>query len=533
MLTDAQREREELMRAGREEADRTVSSARREAEALVTGARHQADVAHERARALEERRSELMDELESAQKSLLGIEDEPPEVEEAAEVPAPETGEGAPTRTHWPDDDGAVRIVAAQPAVPAEPVDADALAAEVEALRVRQVIAAPSGRGEAAATSPQGEKTPEPEPVFPPLGGSPGEAGEGDSAKLAQQGEETTEPEPVSPPVEGSRGEAGEGGSARPPPAAPEAAATFPEGEETIEPEPDLEPDAETTTSSSPQGEDTPELDAGPRSDPLAGLFDELRTGPATEMSDNGGAVGESSAAVATVVAEEPATVPEGRDPRLETRDAPDPFALRDRLLLPVQNRALRLVKRELVAAQNQALEELRLDPEWSPEADLIDGEVGAVLIDLTEESTAAGFAAAGELLGRSDPPTPEGEVDDPTMEFTGAFVDSVALSLERSGSSGAGKRETASSLSRIFRAWRTDDAERRVRLLSRRAYQAGVLAALPVMDCDRVSVVTMGRSCVDHGEEALPWLITDGPPAGTLIPPASLECSCTIVPEC
>jgi hypothetical protein len=118
-------------------------------------------------------------------------------------------------------------------------------------------------------------------------------------------------------------------------------------------------------------------------------------------------------------------------------------------------------------------------------------------------------------------------------MELTGAFVDSVTLSLERSRVSGAGKRETASSLSRIFRAWRTDDAERRVRLLSRRAYQAGVLAALPAMDCDRVSVVTLGRSCVDHGEEALPWLITDGPPAGTLIPPASLECSCTIVPEC
>lgn len=282
-----------------------------------------------------------------------------------------------------------------------------------------------------------------------------------------------------------------------------------------------------------PEPEPESESEQEPKPDPLAGLFDELRAGPAIEVSDNGGAVGESSAAVATVVTKEPAAAPESRDMRLETGDSPDPFALRDRLLLPVQNRALRLVKRELVAAQNRALEELRLDPEWMPEADLVDGEVGGVLIDLTEESKAAGFAAAGELLSRSDPPTPEAEVDDPTMEFTGAFVDSVALSLERSRSSGAGKRETASSLSRIFRAWRTDDAERRVRFLSRRAYQAGVLAALQAMDCDRVSVVTLGRSCVDHGEESLPWLITDGPPAGTLIPPASLECSCTIVPDC
>jgi DivIVA domain-containing protein len=496
MLTDAQREREELMRAGREEADRTVSSARREADALVTGARHQADVAHERTRALEERRSELMNELESTQKSLLGIEDEPAEVEEADEAPEPK--ETASARTHWPDDDGAVRIVAARPPVPVEPVDADALAAEVEALRDRQPApspagsgTAPSGNGETAVSSPQGEETPEPEPVSPPLGGSPAEAGEG--------------------------------GSGKPPPAAAEAAATSPQGEETpeLEPEPEAEPEAE--------------LEAGPMQDPLIGLFHELRAGPTTEMSDNGGAIGESTAAVASVavVAEAPVAAPESRDLRVETRDSLDPFALRDRLLLPVQNRALRLVKRELVAAQNRALEELRLDPEWMPDADLVDGEVGGVLIDLTDESTAAGFAAAGELLGRSDPPTPEAEVDDPTMEFTGAFVDSVALSLERSRSSGAGKRETASSLSRIFRAWRTDDAERRVRLLSRRAYQAGVLAALPAMDCDRVSIVTLGRSCVDHGEEASPWLITDGPPAGTLIPPASLECSCTIVPEC
>jgi hypothetical protein len=457
-----------------------------------------------------------MDELESTQKSLLGIEDEPAEVEEADEAPEPE--ETASTRTHWPDDDGAVRIVAARPPVPVEPVDADALAAEVEALRDRQPApsptgtgsgTAPSGSGNAAATSPQGEET----------------GGEGGSAERAQQGEETTEPEPepVSPPLGGSPGDAGEGGSAKPPPAAAEAAATSPQGEVTPELEPEREPEPEL------------ELDAGPGPDPLVGLFDELRAGPANEMSDNGDAVGESSAAAATVavVAEAPVAAPEIRDTRLEIRDSLDPFALRDRLLLPVQNRALRLVKRELVSAQNRALEELRLDPEWMPEADLVDGEVGGVLIDLTEESTAAGFAAAAELLSRSDPPTPEAEVDDPTMEFTGAFVDSVALSLERSRSSGAGKRETASSLSRIFRAWRTDDAERRVRLLSRRAYQAGVLAALQAMDCDRVSVVTLGRSCVDHGEEASPWLITDGPPAGTLIPPASLECSCTIVPEC
>lgn len=486
MVTDAQREREELLRAGREEADRTVGAARKEADALLMGARHEADVAHERARALEERRAELMEELESAQKALLGIEDEPEGPDVEPEQDEPEVGDEAPpTRSHWPEDEGGVRIVAARPTVPEEPVDADALAAEVEALRGRRPVApnlggrsatAPSGSGEAAAAS------------------EPAARGGAISEPSSPQGEET--PEPVEPGSE----------------------------PESVEP----------PQSAAPPEQETPEPVAKPekRPDPLAGLFDELRNGDVTEPSDNGSAADEPAPAPApvAVVTEEPAEEPVA--PASPPDVAIDPFALRDRLLLPVQNRALRLVKRELVSAQNRALEELRLDPEWMPEADLVDGEIGGALVDLTAESTAAGFAAAAELMGTADAPSPDLEVADPTDEFTGAFVDAVALSLERSRGSGAGKRETSSSLSRVFRAWRTDDAERRVRLLSRRAYHGGVLAALLAMSCDRVSVIPLGRSCVDHSEASPPWLIIEGPPAGTLLPPASLECSCTIVPD-
>ena len=280
--------------------------------------------------------------------------------------------------------------------------------------------------------------------------------------------------------------------------------------------------------------ETAPEQVDEPEPDPLVGLFDELRTPEEPVLvvaeSPNGEAESTEVAAVAVVVEEAP-EVPDDTLPA--PGDSLDPFALRDRLLLPVQNRALRLVKRRLVAAQNRALEALRLDAEWVPDDEMMDGEIAGVLVELVEESGAAGIAAAAELLGRTDGARPELELDDPSTGFTAAFVDAAALSLERSRSAGAGKRETSSSLSRVFRAWRTDDAERRVRFISRDAYHTGLLAALQAMDCPRVMVVTEGRSCADHGDAPERWLIADGPPPGSLVPPASLECSCAVVPDC
>jgi len=550
VLTDSQREREAMLYAGRDEAERTVGAARKEADALMMSARHQTDVAHERVRALEQRRAELMEELESTQKALLGIEDETmAAVEEGLEEPEPVADMEA--RTDWPEDEGGVRIVAARPSVPVEPVDADALVAEVEALRGRQ---------------PQGTAGPAPpkvEPVSPPLGGSPAIApSDSGFAAATSEGSEIgrgsarlvgTISDPSSPQGEETGGEGGSfadeprsepSRDVAPPLTAEETvdeaqpepeAAVETEVELTSEPEPEAEaaaPEPEETAEAEPE----PEIKEGP--DPLAGLFDELRGGvpaPLTPATGNGEASEEAvirAAPVATLVDDDEPTE-STLDSRLSTLDSLDPFALRDRLLLPVQNRALRLVKRELVSSQNRALEDLRLNPEWLPGPDLVDGEISVALLDLTTESTAAGFAAAGELLGRTDPPRPELEAGDPTEEFIGAFIESARLSLERSRAAAAGKRETASSLSRVFRAWRTDDAERRVRFLSRRAYHDGVLAALMAMDCQRVLVSPSGTSCVDHGEGTPPWLISDGPPPGSLVPPASIECSCTIVPDC
>ncbi len=584
LVTDAQRESEALVRSGREEAERLVSTARRESDKMAIGSRQQIDVAQQRVLAIEERRAELMEELEHTQRVLLGIEDSAEQPEETEELIEKTEAEVVP-RTAWSEDDAVVKIVAQKRSVTSEPVDADALAAEVEALRGETsgpghrfgsagsstpIVSSPgkgstprasSGAGSDAATSPQGEEEggdggsmpPSSEvdeigesgSVSPPGGGrkaqragrgavgagstptassGPGSAaatspqleetgGEGGSLRPSSEGNEIRDSGSVSPPLGGSSAAGGEGGSSEPGPAREPVTTAEPR---TAEPEPESEP--------------TP--------DPLAGLFNDLRSSgaaPSPEAQGNGPVVKEATPAEAAtaVLAQGNGEQVETRDLQVATRDSIDPFALRDRLLRPVQNRALRLVKRQLVSAQNRALEELRLDEAWIPDITLVDGEIGGVLVSVAEESMAAGFAAAAELLGRSDAPQPEIHVDDPTVEFTTVFVEAAALSLERSRSAGAGKRETASSLSRVFRAWRTDDAERRVRFLSRRAYQQGVLDGLQAMDCHQVSVIPSNRSCADCGKGSGPWPIADGPPPGTLVPPASLECSCTVVPAC
>jgi DivIVA domain-containing protein len=520
LLTDAQRESEALVRSGREEAERLVSTARRESDKMAIGSRQQTDVAQQRVLALEERRAELMEELEHTQKVLLGIEDAPEQPQKTEELILETKAEVVP-RTSWSEGDAVVKIVAQKRSVTSEPVDADALAAEVEALRGETsgpghrlgsagsstpIVSSPgkgstprasSGAGSDAASSPQAEE----------------KGGDGGSMPTSSEVDEIGDSGSVSPPGGGCTAEGGVGASSEPGPA--------------------LEP---VTTAESQTTELEPETEPTP--DPLAGLFNDLRSSgaaPSLETQGNGSVVKEAipAQAATAVPAQGDGEQVETRDSPVAARDSIDPFALRDRLLLPVQNRALRLVKRQLVSAQNRALEELRLDESWIPDITLVDGEIGAVLGRVAEESMAAGFAAAAELLGRSDAPQPEIHVDDQTVEFTTVFVEAATLSLERSRSAGAGKRETASSLSRVFRAWRTDDAERRVRFLSRRAYQRGVLDGLRAMDCHQVSVIPSNRSCADCGKGSGPWPIADGPPPGTLIPPASLECSCTVVPAC
>ena len=533
LTADARREREDSVRVGTEEAERLVAAARQEAEALVSAARRQADAAQERARALEVRRSELMAELEAARATIAGVEPDPEPVPEAEAAPVVSEGvdgielEPLP-ESHWPEDEGSVKIVSPDRVLTAEPVDADAMVAEVEALR-----GSPDAESyQLPATSPEPELVPEPEPVPEPV------------PEPISAPEPESEPEPVPEPISAPEPEP----DLEPVPepiAAPE-----PEPVPEPEPEPMMEPVPELVPEPEPGPEAVPE--ATPAPDPLAGLFAQLRTPttaaePASDapVSPPPGKVVEPSDADRGGVTQhleeppefeaappDPVPIP-AEDAEPVAGDDLDALDLRERLLLPVQNRALRTVKRHLVEAQNRALEDLRLTDGWEPDASIISDEVVEALRILAQESMVAGFTAAAEMTGTPQTPQPDDvELGDASVDFTAALVEAVRGSVARSRETAAGHRETGASLSRVFRSWRTDDAERRVRFASRTAYHAGVTAALTDLGVAEVAVTASGHPCADCPATKGPWSIAAGPPSGTMMPPARVECACTIVPS-
>ena len=556
LVGDAKRERDEAVRTAREDAERTLTAARQESEALLAAARREAAAAEERARALETRRIELMAELEAAKATIAGRDPEP--VVPAEVVGGAATGEkpevagdaqrGAgrdEVRTHWPDDEGSVKIVAPGRAFSAVPVDPDAFVAEVAAMREQTRDARHETRG------PEGVPEPEPASVLSATGRRDAEEQVGDDGGGAVPVEDAEvpapEPEPAAEVIASAE-------DAREP-----TTEQTPDTES--EPEPELEPERghmasaedarEPTTEETPDtGYRTPDTEEEPAPDPLASLFAELRTPESVAPTVGRGGAEEPAGdeAGGTVPAPKPFVdaVPdtEYRVPSPSSDDAtveddraaesgPDPFELRDRLLLPVQNRALRMVKRQLVEAQNQALEDLRLTDGWEPDEAIISNEAVESLTRLSRESMVAGFAAAAELMGADVTPQPEHiALDDHADAFVGELVAAARSSLVRSREAGAGHRETSSALSRVFRAWRTDEAERRVRYASYGAYHAGLAAALADLGAARIEVKPSGRPCAECPATAGPWPIREAPPGGTLMPPARLTCACTIVPS-
>jgi hypothetical protein len=265
----------------------------------------------------------------------------------------------------------------------------------------------------------------------------------------------------------------------------------------------------------------------------LAGLFASLRRpeepekpAPVEESITEPKAEGQSAAgtAVAPVsVLAAPSTPDPGQ---------PDPFGVRERLLLPVTNQALREIKRRLVDLQNLALEELRTHDAWSPDP----SEFAAVFRDdvhtVSRESSVAGYIGAAELVGSSEaPPAPATGFTDDADAFGEALGDSVASAIDKSRTAGAGPRQVASAVSRVFRAWRTDDAERRVRSVAYVAYHRSLLVALSELGVDEVRGWAAGRPCprCPAGER---WKTAEGPPAGTVVPPSEVDCICTVGPS-
>jgi DivIVA domain-containing protein len=397
LISAARREAEDLLRAATMDAEKVTSDATRRRDEMIEQAHRQSSSAEERTRALEERRAELLDELENVRATLNRLEGTLEQRREDMNLSATDTP--------------SVKVVPSGPAVP------PAIENWEPGETVR--IIAPGSDAEGS------EAEAEPAPLSWPRRDRP------------ESKQKPAEPAP-----------APEQREAASPPAEPKPA---------FEPEPVSEP--EIAAAPEPEPPPAPATDA---SDVVSELFASLK-GDGEKSPEPKADVPSPSPAEEPVTEEDPlASALRGSDEFLEERDA---------RLLPIINRALRGVKKSVTDAQNVALDGLRTDGDWIPDPkDMADG-LRADLIGLWTESFSAGHEAAETLVGKKmkRPETPATTAAD---EFGESLSGAVSEALLAAGDS---QRDRQSAASRVFRGWRSHEAERWVRELAYKGYRLGI----------------------------------------------------------
>lgn len=381
---DAKRDREESIRTARIKAEQLIESARSESDGILAAANTQAEQAQERARALEDRRTELLSELESARASIGHLEEEIESRRLALETPVAVVEPEPDPRLHHGSDSGSVRIVAPSKSVKLMPVDAEELVADVVALR--------SGKRVKTGSEPDLDTTPAPIETV---------------AVIAPPPQEVEEEPPV-------------------------------RKEPSVEPEPE-DDDIGSLFASLRDGAAEPEATETP---PLQKELESIQPGGVSEP------VGPEELEIEEEPPkEELSTV--GRQPSAEeaesrTSEADESVGGDGVVLIPFQNAALKDIKRTLVELQNDALEHLRTDVGWVPKRAFTN-------------KFKAPFAELAKKI------TDDKEDGGAAKEFGADLFDAVTGALAKARQSGAGDRQVASSVSRVFRMWRADEAERRV----------------------------------------------------------------------
>jgi DivIVA domain-containing protein len=465
----ARRESEDIVRSARMEAEKLLVDAQTKHDQLLETAHRQAEAAQERARALEGRRQELGRELESLREALTRAETELDEKREALSLSPPTSETGEPAAPEWRGGD-TVRVVRpVEGAVAGELGSVRRLDGEREApqpLPEIKVIPASelakrAGSGPAGATG-----VPAPAPA----------ESAGDSPPV---GETVAEPEPE--PSQETEDGVGSG---------PEPEAEIAVGEEPSSIEPAGEAEAEAApepVTEEEEAEHAPAVAEPARTDILTddvlGIFDRLRHPDQPP-------------------AEPAPTLPAGTDeplerlaPRKRREPAPDLLALREQRLLPITNRSLRNLKRQLTEEANVALDEIRLtEGEWQPDEAGLAERLRADLVVLAAESFGAGHGTAEELIGERVP-RPSTPKMDPDPMFAGHLMRELKETLEEGKQAGHGPHQMATVVSRLFRAWRTDEAERRVRSMALSAFHQGL--AVTLTDAGRsMKLIVAGKGC-------------------------------------
>lgn len=204
-----------------------------------------------------------------------------------------------------------------------------------------------------------------------------------------------------------------------------------------------------------------------------------------------------------------------------------DPVALRDRLVLPAHNLGLREMKRRIADLQTVALDALRSGG-WTVDAAAIVADLTPAVEPAVQRASAAGLEAARTLAGvQRDRVVGSARV----KRLIATMAADLSTQLRSAGSGEGGPEEKAATVGRVFRAWRTDEAERWVRVLVDAAYHDELLDALGGAGF-RVVGVAVGSPCAECPAAAgAEWDAGAPPPDGLRVPPAHLSCSCTIAP--
>jgi len=398
---DAKRDREETVRSARLEAEQLLDKARAESDGMLSAANQAAELAQERARALEDRRSELLSELEAAKSSIGQLESEIESKRQALEVPEP-VPEVDSDRTHHASDSGSVRIVSPSKAMTLTPVDADSFVAEVVALRSGTIEVEEHTDQPQEPSTVDIELVPEPPPALVPA----------PEPTFATTAEPEPEPEPES------------------------------ESEPDLEPEPEREPEPEVASPLVRVAEPVPEPEpasSGDRDD-IGSLFAQLKQ----DTEETAGSTRPVRGRRSTVDSEQP--VEAGGTAKAPVAEAPavSSPSTGGESLIPMQNAALREIKRALVDLQNDTLEHLRTDDAWLPPKNYT-------------HKFGKTFDTLAATVGAQDGGGSE------AAAFESDLFLALVSAIERSRDSGSGNRAVAAAASKVFRTWRSDEAERRV----------------------------------------------------------------------
>ncbi len=147
----------------------------------------------------------------------------------------------------------------------------------------------------------------------------------------------------------------------------------------------------------------------------------------------------------------------------------------------------------------------------------------------LQRDSFAAGFETAAGTDLATEPDTDR----EAAPRFARALTEGVAAALSEAREAGQGPRQLAAGLSRVYRAWRTDEAERRVRDIGAGGFHQGLLQGLAAAGSATARWVVAGRGCATCREAAAAGEVKLGEPFedAVVAPPAHPDCGCTLIP--